>query len=628
MTTRMETRHGKPISTLRMIRKNFNYFKKSFFINIVFESVYKVLTSFIFLPFITMVLNYFMHLRGMKMMANNQILTFARSIPGILTILILGILSFFFIFIEYAGLIVISQETYFDKKISAKASFFTAMKSIRGIIKIGSIPIIIYVLFIIPFVASSMGLSSSLLPKIEIPAFIMDVVYKTPKWIGLYAIVFFVLFYFLIRWIFSLHVVVLEGKDFSSALKRSSQLVKGSFLKIWTTMFLWNLSIFAIVAVVAILVGIGMALLNEVLKGNVKLFVTILSFVTTMGGILVMIATLFISPLTIMLITQLYYRQVKMKDGVEPIPMIITATPSKINWQNLFNRHKKKLIAVSVLGIMIFTWLSYVYFITYEFDANNNLVTVTAHRGDAVNAPDNTMSSLLGAIANKADYSELDVQQTKDGMVVLTHDTNLKNNTGVNKNIWELTFDEVEKLDVGSHFSPKFAGEKIPTLDSIMKAANKKIKLNIEIKLNGHDQKLEEKVVKLIRDNDFVDQCVVTSLDYNALQKVKKLNPKIKVGYIVFAGMGDVTALNVDFLSVEEAVATPEFIEKVHKNNKRIHVWTINDPEKMEKFIDLQVDSIITDDSKEVTRLIREKKDKQLRNEIDYIYKIVALFNN
>ncbi len=106
-------------------------------------------------------------------------------------------------------------------------------------------------------------------------------------------------------------------------------------------MLLWNLSIFAIVAVVVILVGIGMVLLNEVLKGNVKLFVTILSFVTTMGGILVMIATLFISPLTIMLITQLYYRQAKMKDGVEPTPMIITVTPSKINWQNLFNRHKK-----------------------------------------------------------------------------------------------------------------------------------------------------------------------------------------------------------------------------------------------------------------------------------------------
>ncbi len=57
------------------------------------------------------------------MMANNQILSFVGSIPGIFTILILGILSFLFIFIEYAGLIVISQETYFDKKISAKASF-------------------------------------------------------------------------------------------------------------------------------------------------------------------------------------------------------------------------------------------------------------------------------------------------------------------------------------------------------------------------------------------------------------------------------------------------------------------------------------------------------------------------
>lgn len=623
----MERKCSKPISTLKMIRKNFTYFKKSFSINIGFEVVYKGVTSFIFLPFITMVLNYFMRQKGINMMTNNQILSFAGSIPGMLAILILGILSFLFIFVEYAGLIVISEETYFDKKISAKAAFFTAMKSIRGIMKIGSIPIIIYVLFIIPFVFGSMGLASSLLPKIEIPAFIMDVVYKTPKWISLYAIVFFMLFYFLIRWIFSLHVVVLEGKDFSNALRRSSQLVKGSFLKIWTTMLLWNLSIVVIEVIVVALVGIGMILLNQVLKGNEKLFITILSFVTTIGGILFMISTLFVFPLTIMLITQLYYRQVKMKDGVEPTPMTITVLPSKINWEDLFNRHKKEVIAVSVLGIIIFTGISYFYFITDDFDANNNLVTVTAHRGDAVNAPDNTMSSLLGAIASKADYSELDVQETKDGVVVLTHDANLKNNTGVDKNIWELTFDEVQKLDVGSHFSPKFAGEKIPTLDSIIKAANKKIKLNIEIKLNGHDQKLEERVVKLIEDNNFVDQCVVTSLDYNALQKVKKLNPKIKVGYTVFVGMGDVTALNVDFLSVEEAVATPEFIEKVHKNNKMIYVWIINDPDKMEKFIDLQVNSIITDDSKELTRLIQDKKEKQLKKEIDYIHKIVALFS-
>lgn len=627
MTARMERKCSKPISTLKMIRKNFTYFKKSFSINVGFEVVYKGVTSFIFLPFITMVLNYFMRQKGINMMTNNQILSFAGSIPGMLAILILGILSFLFIFVEYAGLIVISGETYFDKKISAKAAFFTAMKSIRGIMKIGSIPIIIYVLFIIPFVFGSMGLSSSLLPKIEIPVFIMDVIYKTPKWISLYAIVFFMLFYFLIIWIFSLHVVVLEGKDFSSALKRSSQLVKGSFLKIWTTMLLWNLSIVVIEAIVVALVGIGMILLNQVLKGNQNLFITILSFVTTIGGILFMISTLFVFPLTIMLITQLYYRQVKIKDGVEPTPMTITVLPSKINWEDLFNRHKKEVIAVSVLGIIIFTGISYFYFITDDFDANNNLVTVTAHRGDAVNAPDNTMSSLLGAIGSKADYSELDVQETKDGVVVLTHDTNLKNNTGVDKNIWELTFDEVEKLDVGSRFSPKFAGEKIPTLDSIIKAANKKIKLNIEIKLNGHDQKLEERVVKIIEDNNFVDQCVVTSLDYNALQKVKKLNPKIKVGYIVFVGMGDVTALNVDFLSVEEAVATPEFIEKVHKNNKMIYVWTINDSDKMEKFIDLQVNSIITDDSKELTRLIQDKKEKQLKKEIDYIHKIIALFS-
>lgn len=617
---------NKPISTFKMIRKSFTYFKKSFSVNIGFEAIYKGLTAFIFVPFITMVLNFFMHQRGMNTMTNKQILSFARSIPGILAILILGILSLVLIFVEFAGLIVIAQEIYFGKKTSAKVAFFTAMKSIRGIMSIGFIPILVYVLFIIPFASGRMGLSSSLIPKIEIPDFIMDVVYKTPKWMNLYGIVFLITTIILVRWIFSLHAVVLEGKDFLAALKRSSQLVKGSFLKILITLTLWNLFMLFIVSVLLTLLQIGIIFLDEALKGNVKVFVTIISFIAAIGVILVSLSTLFISPLNIILITQLYYRQVKIKDDVEPSPMVITTKPSKINWEMLFIRHKRKLIVVSVIGIMIFTGLYYSYFNYVE--SNNDLVTVTAHRGDAVHAPDNTMSSLLGAIANKADYSELDVQETKDGVVVLTHDTNLKNNTGVDKNIWELTFDEVEKLDVGSYFSPKFAGEKIPTLESVIKAANKKIKLNIEIKPNGHEKNLVESVVKLIEDNNFVDQCVVTSLDYDALQKVKKLNHKIKTGYTVFVGMGDVTALNVDFFSVEEAVATPEFIESVHNKNKMIHVWTINDSEKMKKFIDLNVDSIITDDPKEAATLLKEKRDKQLRKEVDYLDKLMKIFED
>ena len=274
----------------------------------------------------------------------------------------------------------------------------------------------------------------------------------------------------------------------------------------------------------------------------------------------------------------------------------------------LFNKDRKKLISMITLLIVVISGILYLYFNDTAVTPNLKAVNVTAHRGDSEHAPDNTMSSLLGAIANKADYSELDVQETKDGVVVLTHDSNLKQNTGVNKNIWELTYSDVEKLDVGSHFSPKFAGEKIPTLESIIKAANKKIKLNIEIKSNGHEKRLPERVVKLIDDNHFVNQCVVSSFDYNALKKVKNLDPKIKTGYIIFRGVRDISSLNVDFFSVNSSVATPDLIKKIHNNHKAIYVWTVNDTEKMKKFIGLGVDSIITDDSKKLRNLLQKNR--------------------
>lgn len=89
------------------------------------------------------------------------------------------------------------------------------------------------------------------------------------------------------------------------------------------------------------------------------------------------------------------------------------------------------------------------------------------------------------AAEDKADYAELDVQETKDGVVVLMHDKNLKRVAKVDKNLSEAAYEDIEKLDVGSIYSEKFKGKKIPTLDQVMKAAKGKIKLDIEILLKN-----------------------------------------------------------------------------------------------------------------------------------------------
>jgi len=221
---------------------------------------------------------------------------------------------------------------------------------------------------------------------------------------------------------------------------------------------------------------------------------------------------------------------------------------------------------------------------------------ITAHRGASITAPENTMSAFTNAIDDVADYIELDVKETKDGVVIVIHDASLKRTTGVNKNVWEVDYDYIKTLDAGSWFSEEYAGEPIPTLEEVIIATKGKIKLNIEIKPTGHDQKLEESVVELIEKYDLVDECVVSSMKYSVIKKVKNLNPKIKTGYIMKSAYGRFYEMKyADFFSVNYSFVTKSIVDKVHNNGKEIHVWTVNGTNNMKELAKMNVDNIITD---------------------------------
>ena len=85
---------------------------------------------------------------------------------------------------------------------------------------------------------------------------------------------------------------------------------------------------------------------------------------------------------------------------------------------------------------------------------------ITAHRGASVDAPENTLAAFSKAIEDMADVIELDVQMTKDGYIVVMHDTSAYRTTGVLKNITELTLREVKRLDAGYWYSEEYKGEK------------------------------------------------------------------------------------------------------------------------------------------------------------------------
>jgi glycerophosphoryl diester phosphodiesterase len=221
---------------------------------------------------------------------------------------------------------------------------------------------------------------------------------------------------------------------------------------------------------------------------------------------------------------------------------------------------------------------------------------VSGHRGASGLAPENTMAAVRKAMQLGATMTEIDVHLTKDGHVVLMHDDSLHRTTNGRGLVAEKTVDEIKKMDAGSWFDKAYAGEPVPTLDEVMDLVRGKMKLNIEIKISGLEPDIAERTIAVIHENEFSDQCVITSFDRATIEKVKVLAPDIRTGWIfskipgpeIFGGTWEV--LSVNYKSV-----TPEFMEKARAANKQVYVWTVNKPAIMKRMIQLGVDAILTD---------------------------------
>ena len=232
-------------------------------------------------------------------------------------------------------------------------------------------------------------------------------------------------------------------------------------------------------------------------------------------------------------------------------------------------------------------------------------VKVTAHRGASKAAPENTLAALRRAVSHGADYAEIDVQRTADGVVVLLHDTDLRRVAGENANIWELTLEEIQRLDVGNWFSADFAGERVPTLAEAIAAVDGQMRLNIELKVNGRDSGLAAEVARVLRKTECGEACVVSSLDYGVMREIAQYDPNLGRGLILTASIGDPSRFEVDFLAVNERTVTRDLIDRAHRAGMEAHVWTVNDPDRMLTMIHLGVDNILTSRPDVLVALLR-----------------------
>ncbi|MGB8455443.1 MAG: glycerophosphodiester phosphodiesterase family protein [Anaerocolumna sp.] len=228
---------------------------------------------------------------------------------------------------------------------------------------------------------------------------------------------------------------------------------------------------------------------------------------------------------------------------------------------------------------------------------NLDMIRVTSHRGFSSEVPENTLPAIEKAIGEQADCVEVDVRMTKDGELVLLHDDNLKRTTGLNRKIWEVTYEEVSHLDAGSWKGKAYTGTKIPTLLEVFDMCKGKVNLNLDLKFRSEKEGLEEKVAALIKEYDMEWQCVISSASLSVLGNMKRLDPDIRTGYITYQiYQGYFKNDNIDFFSIKSNLVTKTVSSEVHKAGKEIHVWTVNTKNELQRMKRLGVDNVITDD--------------------------------
>ena len=551
-----------------------------------FETIYKVSSTIIFVPFFLAIFQFITKVSGHSYLTFENVFSFLMNPLTLVCLFFLIILLTFYALIDISTIIIILDCSYQKKKITIKEALGLSIQRARRLFQKKNI---LLVLFLIPFL--NIGISSSFISTISIPEFILDYIKQNHVLSLLYLLLLLFLASMLFRWLYVLHYFVLENCSFQEARKKSRELSKNNrgkdFLSIIGIQIATTLLYF-------IFVMIGIFIISVLYKwfGGRNLMSDLsITIIWMLIALSFLVVTLLTTPISYAIISALYYYH-KNKKGEK----IISVRVSSKEKESVKKKVTILQYVVCVLVVVCGTIFTY-HVINGHYDLKIEYVRtmeVTAHRGASVLYPENTMSAFRGAKELGADWIELDVQQTKDGGLIVLHDTNLKRTTGVNKNTWEVTLEEVRKLDAGSFFQPQFAGEKIPLLEEVIAfAKDNHIKLNIELKPTGKEVDFEKSVVDLVKQYDFVGDCVITSQVYEVLKNVKDYDSDIKTVYVMSLAYGDITALEAaDSFSIEASSVTKVLVNKVHKEGKELYAWTVNTEESIQKMIDLNVDNI------------------------------------
>ena len=215
-----------------------------------------------------------------------------------------------------------------------------------------------------------------------------------------------------------------------------------------------------------------------------------------------------------------------------------------------------------------------------------------AHRGASEYAPENTLSSFYLGLLQGANGIETDVQRTKDGELVLFHDDTVDRVSDKSGNLWDFTLKELKELKITGNSCTGFYDKIITFREFLEKFSEYEINFAIELKGPG----VEKESLELIKEFGVLERTTFTSFNYDYIKKIKELDSKARVGWLVYEGdetsVKKLLEIGGEEIAPKAELITLENMKKWRKLNLGVRAWGVFNISLMKKMCDFKVDGM------------------------------------
>jgi glycerophosphoryl diester phosphodiesterase len=228
------------------------------------------------------------------------------------------------------------------------------------------------------------------------------------------------------------------------------------------------------------------------------------------------------------------------------------------------------------------------------------MAKIMGHRGAPADEPENTLRSFARALAVGVAAVELDVQLTRDGRLAVIHDETLDRTTNGKGRVKDFTLAELQRLDAGR-------GEPVPSLEQVFDLVQGKVHLVVELKQPEAAGALR----CFFQDRRAFEVATAISFWHPAVKALKEAEPRLNTGVLMVGCPADPVGLAraalADTLVLNYRYVNRELADAAHRQDIRVIVWNIDDPEILKPYLAMNLHAICTNRPQEIINYLSDR---------------------